>query len=92
MIGNDESLNCPVCQARFRGSRICLRCGADLASLLLLVDHAYQLRREARKAIETGDVGRAQELAEEAETVCSTEKGRELWLLSSWLLSSFEMK
>jgi hypothetical protein len=42
----------------------------------------------ARKAIETGDVRRAQELAEEAETVCSTEKGRELRLLSSWLLSS----
>jgi hypothetical protein len=54
----------------------------------LLIDHAYRLRREARKAIETGDVGRAQELAEEAETVCSTQKGRELWLLSSWLSSS----
>ena len=91
MIGNDEPSNCPVCQARFRGSAICSRCGADLASLLLLIDRAYGLRREARKAIETGDVGRAQELAEEAETVCSTQKGRELWLLSSWLLSSSEV-
>jgi hypothetical protein len=58
------------------------------APLLLLIDHAFRLRQEARKAIETGDVRRAQELAEEAETVCSTEKGRELRLLSSWLLSS----
>jgi len=91
LIGNDEPPNCPVCQARFRGSAICSRCGADLASLLLLIDRAYGLRREARKAIETGDVGRAQELAEEAETVCSTQKGRELWLLSSWLLSSSEV-
>jgi hypothetical protein len=56
----------------------------------LLIERAYQLRREARKALETGDLGRAQGLAEEAETVCSTEKGRELWLLSSWLLSSSE--
>ena len=91
MIGNDEPLNCPVCQARFRGSAICSRCGADLAVLLLLIDHAYRLRREARKAIETGDVGRARELADEAEAVCSTEKGRELLLLSSWLLSGSEL-
>jgi hypothetical protein len=88
LIGNEEPSNCPVCQARFRGSLICSRCGADLAPLLLLIDHAFRLRQEARKAIETGDLRRAQELAEEAETVCSTEKGRELRLLSSWLLSS----
>lgn len=91
MIRNDEPPNCPVCQARFRGAAICSRCGADLAPLLLLIDHAYRLRRDARKAIETGDVERAQKLAEEAETVCSTQKGRELWLLSSWLLASSEV-
>jgi hypothetical protein len=91
LIGNDEPPNCPVCHARFRGSAICSRCGADLAPLLLLIDHAYRLRRDARKAVETGDVERAQELAEEAETVCSTQKGRELWLLSSWLLASSEV-
>jgi hypothetical protein len=91
LIGTEEPPNCPVCQARFRGSAICSRCGADLAPLLLLFDHAYRLRRETREAIETGDVGRARELAEEAEAVCSTEKGRELWLLSSWLLSGSEV-
>ena len=90
MIVNDEPPKCPVCQARFRGSAICSRCGADLQPLFLLIDHAYRLRQSARKAIETGDVGRAQELAAEAESVCSTERGRELWLLSSWLLSSSE--
>ena len=88
MIGNDEPAKCPVCQARFRGSAMCSRCGANLAPLLLLIDHAYRLRQDARKAIETGDVERARELAENAETVCSTQAGRELWLLSSWLLSS----
>ena len=40
--------------------------------------------------METGDIERAQELAAEAESACSTERGRELWLLSSWLLSSSE--
>jgi len=69
---------------------ICSRCGADLAPLLLLIDHAYRLRQSARKAIETGDVERAQELAAEAESACSTERGRGLRLLSSWLLSSSE--
>ena len=90
MIDNDEPSKCPVCRARFRGTATCSRCGADLAPLLLLIDHAYLLRQYARKAIETGDVGRAQKLAEEAEYVCSTQEGRELWLLSSWLLSSSE--
>ena len=91
MIENDQPSKCPVCRARFRGTATCSRCGADLAPLLLLIDHAYRLRGEARKELETGDFGRAQELAEEAETVCSTQKGRELWLLSKWLLSSSEV-
>jgi predicted amidophosphoribosyltransferase len=88
LIVNDEPPKCPVCQARFRGLAICSRCGADLTPLLLLIDHAYRLRQSARKAIETGDVQRAQELAAEAESACSTEQGRKLWLLSSWVLSS----
>jgi hypothetical protein len=44
--------------------------------LLLLIDHAGRLRPDARKAIETGDVGGTQELGEEPETVCSTQQGR----------------
>jgi hypothetical protein len=86
LIESDEPSKCPVCQARFRGTATCSRCGADLAPLLLLIDRAYRLRQYARKAIETGDVGRAQKLAEDAESVCSTQEGRELSLLSSWLL------
>jgi hypothetical protein len=86
LIESDERSKCPVCQARFRGTATCSRCGADLAPLLLLIDRAYRLRQYARKAIETGDVGRAQKLAEDAESVCSTQEGRELSLLSSWLL------
>jgi predicted amidophosphoribosyltransferase len=91
LIGKDEPPKCPVCQARFRGSAICSRCGADLQPLFSLIDHAYRLRQSARKAMETGDIERAQELAAEAEAACSTEKGRGLWLLSSWLLSGSEV-
>ena len=87
-MGNGEPPKCPVCQVRFRGSATCSRCGADLGPLLLLIERAYRFRQHARKAIETGDLERAQKLAGEDESVCSTQRGRELWLLSSWLRSS----
>ena len=88
-MGTEESgrFRCPVCQASFRNSSTCLRCGADLAPLLLLIDQAYRLRQRARWALESGDFDQGQEAAAEAEKVCSTQRGRELWLLSSWLLN-----
>jgi len=91
-MGTEESAKsgCPVCQARFRNSPTCLRCGADLAPLLLLIDQAYRLRQRAKWALESGDVERAQEGAAEAEKLCSTQKGRDLWLLSSWLLNEIQ--
>ena len=91
-MGTEESakFRCPVCQARFRNSPTCLRCGADLAPLLLLIDQAYRLRQRAKWALESGDVERAQEGAAEAEKLCSTQKGRELWLLSAWLLNEIQ--
>jgi len=83
----DESPRCPVCQARFRDSRTCSRCGADLEPLMLLIAKAHQLREDARRALRGGDHERARRLAAEAQATCSTQKGGELWLLSSWLLS-----
>jgi predicted amidophosphoribosyltransferase len=82
----NESPKCPVCQARFRGSGTCSRCGADLQSLMLLMAKAYQLREDARRALQAGDHERAQKLALEAQGTCSTQKGEDLRLLSSWLL------
>ena len=76
---------CPVCQARFRGSRLCSRCGADLEPLMCLTVRAWQLRQAARQAFNTGDLGRAQRLAIEAEGTQNTERGEALWLLSAWL-------
>ena len=84
----DQSPKCPVCQARFRGSGICSRCGADLDSLMLLMAKAYQLREMARRALQAGDFERAQKLALEAQATCFTQRGEDLRLLSSWLLSS----
>jgi len=82
----DESPKCPVCQARFRGSGTCSRCGADLDSLMLLMAKAYQLREGAKRALQAGDCERAQRLASEAQATCSTQRGDDLRLLSSWLL------
>ena len=84
----DEPPKCPVCQARFRSSGTCSRCGADLDSLMLLMARAYQLREEARRALQAGDFERAQKLAVEAQATCFTQRGEDLRLLSSWLLSS----
>ncbi len=76
---------CPVCQARFRGARICSRCGADLEPLMLLAVQAWQLRQAARQALGTGDVERALGLATEAQGIQGTESGEALRLLGAWL-------
>jgi predicted amidophosphoribosyltransferase len=76
---------CPVCQARFRGARICSRCGADLEPLMLLAVKAWQLRQAARQALDTGDVERALGLATEAQGIQGTESGEALRLLGAWL-------
>ena len=84
---SDESPKCPVCQAGFRGSGTCSRCGAELDSLMLLMAKACQLREDARRALQAGDYERAQRLALEAQATCSTQRGEDLRLLSSWGLA-----
>ena len=76
---------CPVCQARFRGARICSRCGADLGPLMLLAVEAWQLRQAARQALDAGDVERALALAHEAQGIQGTGSGEALRLLGAWL-------
>ena len=83
----EESPRCPVCQARFRGSEKCPRCGADLELLMLLVVKAYQLRENSRRALQAGDYELALRLASEAQAICCTRRGEDLRLLGSWLLS-----
>ena len=88
----DESPKCPVCQARFRGSGTCSRCGAGLESLMLLMAKAYQLREVARQALQAGDLEQAQKLAVEAQATCFTQGGEDLRLLTSWLASETDGK
>jgi predicted amidophosphoribosyltransferase len=76
---------CPVCQARFRGSAECSRCGADLAPIMGLAASAWRLREAAREAIAGGDMMRARELAAQAQELCGTPAGRDLELVSGWL-------
>jgi hypothetical protein len=76
---------CPVCQARFRGARICSRCGADLEPLMVLAVKAWQWRQAARQALGAGDVERALGLAIEAQGIQETESGGALRLLGAWL-------
>ena len=76
---------CPVCQARFRGSTECSRCGADLGTIMGLAADAWRMRAAARQAMVEGDVARARALAAQAQELCRTPDGRDLEMVSSWL-------
>jgi predicted amidophosphoribosyltransferase len=76
---------CPVCQARFRGSTECSRCGADLGTIMGLAADAWRMREAARRAMAEGDVARARALAVQAQEFCRTPAGRQLEMVSSWL-------
>ena len=78
-------LMCPVCQARFRGSAECSRCGADLGTVMALVVTAWRLREAARQAIGEGDMMRASALAAQAQELCRTPAGRDLEMVAGWL-------
>ncbi len=76
---------CPVCRARFRGASLCSRCGADLTAVMTLAAAAWRLRRAARQALAADQFARVQELASQAQQVCSTPSGRGLEGLGRWL-------
>jgi hypothetical protein len=79
---------CPVCQARFRGSSECSRCGADLGTIMGLAAGAWRMREAARQAIARGDLARARALAAQAQEICRTPAGGDLEMVSSWLAGS----
>ncbi len=79
---------CPVCQARFRGVKICSRCGADLEPLMRIAVIAWRLRIQAREALANGDLARARKLAAEAEKHQRTPAGAALRLLSEALATT----
>jgi hypothetical protein len=81
---------CPVCQARFRGSAECSRCGADLGTIMGLAAGAWRMREAARDALAHDDFTRARALASKAQEICRTPAGRDLEMVSSWLAGTQE--
>lgn len=69
---------CPVCQARFRGERICSRCGGDLTAIMTLTARSWAWREAARRAIADGEFERAAEYAAEAQRLHGTPAGKSL--------------
>ena len=82
---NGSSSRCPVCRAKFRGTRQCSRCGADLTGLMILSVRAKHCRASARKSLFVLNFEKAHEFAAAAQKKHATERGRKLLLLTSWL-------
>ena len=79
------SLRCPVCRAKFRGTRECSRCGADLTGIMVLSVRAQRYRANARKSLYALNFEKAHEFAAAAQKEHATQTGRKLLLLTSWL-------
>ena len=84
-MGIQGPLHCPVCRAKFRGTRECSRCGADLSGIMMLSARAQLYRADARKSIYALNFEKARDLAAAAQKEHATETGRRLLLLASWL-------
>jgi len=87
MMVYEAPFRCPVCRAKFRSTRMCSRCGADLSILMKIVADARIFRKSAIDAIHSHDFKNAHDLAYRAQKLHQTEEGRRLFLLTSWLES-----
>jgi predicted amidophosphoribosyltransferase len=65
-MSSPAPLICPVCQARFRETVQCSRCGADLAPLMRLAAAAGLLRQAAFQAQLAGQFPLADQLVQRA--------------------------
>ncbi|MGD9289341.1 MAG: hypothetical protein PVG74_17115 [Desulfobacterales bacterium] len=84
-MGIQGSSRCPVCRAKFRGTRGCSRCGADLSGIMMLSARAQLRRADARKSIYALNFEKARDIAAKAQSEHATETGRRLLLLTKWL-------
>jgi len=87
MMGTETPLRCPVCRAKFRSTRECSRCVADLSIIMTIVAEARICRKNAIKAVHSNDFQKAHVLAKKSQNLHQTEAGRRLLLLTSWLVS-----
>lgn len=81
----EAQAGCPVCKARFRGQRQCSRCGADLSRLMLVMARAYNLRRQAQRALLEARYHDACELVQEAQSLHRTALGRKMLVVARTL-------
>ena len=68
-------MRCPVCRAKFRGTKQCSRCGADLTGLMILSARARRNRIKARKSLLALNFEKAHEFAAAAQKEHATETG-----------------
>jgi len=85
-----EAGRCPVCLARFRGARLCSRCGADLEPLMILAVKSWSLRAASRTAIGAGRFEQALALAQQAQEAQRTPTGDALRVVSELLSNRCE--
>ncbi|MHB2019494.1 MAG: hypothetical protein ACYCW6_21305 [Candidatus Xenobia bacterium] len=78
---------CPVCQAAFRGTVACSRCGADLTELMTLEAAAWRCREAARAGLRRGDFSRLHQQSRLAQEFCPTPEGEALRRLGAWLVA-----
>lgn len=81
---------CPVCNALFRETSECSRCGADLQPLFRLLVAAYRRREKARTAIRDQDFDMAHAIASHARTLHDVKNARRLEILAGWLVETQE--
>ncbi len=84
---SQDRLVCPVCNAKFRGTVFCSRCGADLSQLIKIVLRSYNVRKSSYNAILSGNYIIAQKQLSEAQFLCCTPRGEQLQKLLSMLLT-----
>jgi len=60
------ALKCPVCQAKFRGTAVCSRCGTDLTPLMRIAAKAWSARRQSVEALRAGNLSLALRLSAQA--------------------------
>jgi predicted amidophosphoribosyltransferase len=86
MSRSSTRLRCPVCNARFRGTVTCSRCGADLGPLMTLVARAWHHRLRAARALADGDAESALDHACRSRRLHDTPQARRSELLALLML------
>lgn len=87
MIVEHEKLKCPVCGAGFRSTTACPRCGADLATMMLLAEKARLIRCDARLELLAGNLDKALALTSQSMKIHAVKSSADLHKLICSLIS-----